>query len=95
MAKRKKTPKRLTKRERKALEGRGPSGHEGEHIHCVSCGRHIDPPEFVDRPSKARWLRCDHGTRFAACAPCVPDAQRRLEEHEQSGKPVAVAGAYH
>jgi len=95
MAKRNKTPKRLTKRERKALEGRGPSGHEGGHIHCVACGRHIDPPEFVARPSTARWLRCDHGTRYASCAGCVSEAQQRLAEHDRSGKPVQVAAAYH
>jgi len=95
MGKRKKTPKRLTKRERKALEGRGPSGHENKHIHCVSCGRHIDSEEFLSRPARAQWLSCDHGSRFAACVGCVPDAQLRLAEHDSSGKPVQVASAYH
>lgn len=50
--------KRLTKRERKTIFGKGPSGtaparasdptatagapQAGSHIHCVACGKHLD-----------------------------------------------------
>ena len=44
-----KREKQLTKRERKAAKGAGPSGSnpkEAQHIHCIACGRHIEPSEF-------------------------------------------------
>lgn len=95
MTKRSKTPKRLTKRQRKELEGKGPSGHQEQHIHCVACGRHIDGGEFTGTPASARWVRCDHGSRFASCEGCVDETKRRLAEHDRSGKPVQMAGAWH
>lgn len=100
MTKRKKTPKRLTKRERQAIVGKGPSGspkggHEAQHIHCVACGRHLDPGEFNAKPATASWTHCDHGTRFASCTDCLEETQRRLAEHDRTGKPVQTAGAWH
>jgi hypothetical protein len=95
MAKRNKTPKRLTKRERKALEGRGPSGNEEAHIHCVACGRHIHGSEFTARPSTARWLLCQHRSRYASCAGCVNEARRRLDLHDRTGQPVNAEQAWH
>ena len=89
-----KTPKRLTKRERKELYGKGPSG-ASQHIHCVACGAHLDPHQFKGPPATARWLRCDHGSTFASCEDCVPEAQRRLAEHDRSGRPVQTAPAWH
>jgi hypothetical protein len=44
-----KREKRLTKREQKALKAPRPgaTAHQhGEHIHCIACGRHLDPAEF-------------------------------------------------
>jgi hypothetical protein len=90
-----KTKKRLTKRERKALLGKGPSGHEGKHIHCVACGRHLDSPEFTANPSTARWLVCQHKSKFASCVGCVSASQARLDEHDRLGRPVKMAPAYH
>ena len=90
----KKTPKRLTKRERKALYGKGPSG-ASQHIHCVACGAHLDSHQFNDTPATARWIRCEHGSTFASCEDCVPEARKRLEEHDRSGRPVQVAPAWH
>ena len=95
MAKRKKTPKRLTKRERKALEGKGPSGNEEKHIHCVACGRHLHSHEFTSTPSTARWVRCDHGSTFGSCEACVAETRRRLAEHDRTGRPVQMAPAFH
>jgi len=95
VTKRKKTPKRLTKRERKALEGKGKSGLDGMHIHCVACGTHLHAPQFTASPSTARWLRCNHGEKFASCLGCVDETRRRLAEHDRSGKPVQVAAAWH
>ena len=95
MGKRKKTEKRLTKRQRKELEGKGKSGHEGKHIHCVACGRHIDGTEFTTTPSNARWVACRHEHKFASCVSCVAEAQKRLDEHDRTGKPVQAAAAWH
>jgi hypothetical protein len=54
-----KTPKRLTKRQRQEMFGKGPTGTQKSpsgHIHCISCGRHIEPTEFASRPSSATRL---------------------------------------
>jgi hypothetical protein len=93
MSRRKGTPKRLTKRERKAAAG--DSAHTHEHIHCVACGVHLDGSQFTATPSTARWVRCQHGTRFAACEGCVSEAMRLLDEHDRSGQPVDAAPAFH
>lgn len=93
-----KTPKRLTKRERKALFGKGPSGTpkaESAHIHCIACGRHLDPSDFTSNPPTATQLTCAHGSRFPACSGCVPEAQRRIDEHDATGQPPRVAHAWH
>jgi hypothetical protein len=94
----KKTPKRLTKRERKALEGKGNTRsveHGHEHIHCVACGKHLDGMQFTARPATAQWLTCQHGSRFAACTGCVAEGQRRLDEHDRTGQSVNAAAAWH
>jgi hypothetical protein len=93
-----KTPKRLTKRQRQELFGKGPSGAkkaESQHIHCIACGRHIDPTELTARPASATRLTCQHGSRFAACIGCVTEAQNRLDEHDRTGKPPRIADAWH
>ncbi|MCA9624000.1 MAG: hypothetical protein KC731_33485 [Myxococcales bacterium] len=94
MSAKKKTPKRLTKRERKALEGKGTSGADG-HIHCVACGAHLHAEQFTGRPSTARWVRCQHGSRFASCVGCTQETMRRLAEHDRTGRPVQMAQAWH
>jgi hypothetical protein len=96
-----KTQARLTKRERKEKFGKGPSGTPsntnagGSHIHCISCGRHIDPPEFERALPSATWLTCEHGSRFAACTKCEDDARARLEEHDRTGQPPRIAAVWH
>ena len=87
--------KRLTKREKKAQSAGAGHAHQGQHIHCVACGRHIDPDEFGASPPNAVFLRCNHGSRFPACAGCQGRAQQLIEEHDRSGKPVAAAAAWH
>jgi hypothetical protein len=98
MSKKKGTPKKLTKRERKALSGPGPSGgggHEHQHIHCVACGAHLDDVQFRASPPSAKWIACQHGSRFATCTGCVANAQQLLDEHDRTGKPVDAAPAFH
>ena len=93
-----KTPKRLTKRQRQELVGKGPSGTantESKHIHCIACGRHIDPSELSAGSASATRITCKHGSRFAACTACVPEAQARLDEHDRSGQPPRIASAWH
>jgi RNA polymerase-binding transcription factor DksA len=93
-----KTQKRLTKRERKELFGKGPSGTpnaESSHIHCIACGRHIDPTELSARPATAARLTCKHGSRFAACTGCVTEAQSRLDEHDRTGLAPRITSAWH
>jgi hypothetical protein len=93
-----KSPKRLTKRQRQELVGKGPSGTpnaDSQHIHCIACGRHLDATEFTVRPATATRLTCQHGSRFAACTGCVVEAQARLDEHDRSGQPPRIANAWH
>lgn len=89
--------KRLTKRERKALD---PSyaarqAQNAPHIHCISCGRHIDPSEFSSSLPSATYIVCQHRSRFPACVACEVDARRLVAEHDRSGKPVQTAQAWH
>lgn len=90
----KKTPKRLTKRQRKELIGKGTSGNP-EHVHCVACGAHLHAEQFTGRPSTARWLKCLHGSRYGSCESCVDETKRRLAEHDRTGNPVQVTTAWH
>ncbi len=90
-----KRAKRLTKRERKAQQGPAPAPKNDPHIHCVQCGRHIDPSEFTTSPIGANWIKCAHGTKYASCSGCVPGARARLELHDRTGKPVEIAPAWH
>jgi hypothetical protein len=94
-----KTPKRLTRRERQEKFGKGPAGKpptaESKHIHCMACGRHIEPEEFTMTPLKASWVTCQHGSRFASCERCIPEAQARLNEHDRTGQPPRIAAVWH
>ena len=86
--------KRLTKRERKELSP-GPSGQPQAHIHCIACGRHLDPEEFSADPPTAKQLICEHQSRFPACVDCDLLARTLIAEHDRTGKPVAQAAAWH
>jgi hypothetical protein len=93
-----KTPKRLTKKQRQDLFGKGPSGKpstENQHIHCIACGRHVNPAELSARPASATRLTCQHGSKFVACIGCVPEAQARLDEHDATGQPPRITQAWH
>ena len=91
-----KREKRLTKKEKKA--GKAPVSNAGgggeQHIHCIACGRHLDPAEFDD-PATATVVTCEHKTSFPSCIGCVTPAKALLAEHDRTGKPVKIAGAYH
>lgn len=89
-----KREKRLTKREKKA-QGGGGHQHEAGHIHCIACGRHIDPTEFEQAPPSAIVITCDHKSQFPACANCEVTARYLVAEHDRTGKPVNTAAAYH
>jgi hypothetical protein len=84
----------LTKKERKALKGPGPGAPQGQHIHCIACGIHLDPAQF-DAPASAAVIRCQHGTQFASCTRCVESSKRLLEEHDRTGQAVKSASAWH
>ncbi|HEY8074780.1 MAG TPA: hypothetical protein VIF62_11735 [Labilithrix sp.] len=94
----KRKPK-LTKREKKAITGTGPSGqakqqHNHGHIHCIACGRHLDASEF-ETPATATTITCDHGSQFPTCVKCMSQSMALVKEHDQSGQPVKTAGAWH
>lgn len=89
-----KREKRLTKRERKELGG-GAQKHDAGHIHCIACGRHIDPNEFSSAPPSALVITCEHKSQFPACAACEVTARYLVAEHDRTGKPVNTAAAYH
>ncbi|MFO7180001.1 MAG: hypothetical protein DIU78_014990 [Pseudomonadota bacterium] len=92
-----KRAKRLTRKERKNLD---PTRAErlrrnAPHIHCIACGRHIDPSEFTSLPPRAVELTCNHGTQFPSCADCQVTARYLIAEHDRLGSPVARAPAWH
>jgi hypothetical protein len=93
-----KRQKRLTKREQKALRGPNPAtqdhNHE-QHIHCVACGRHLDPAQFDGALASATMLRCQHGGQFASCVECTTQSQAMLDTHDRTGQPVQAAAAWH
>lgn len=97
MTARKGTQPRQTKRERKALAGKSANNvHDhAQHIHCVACGVHLDVAQFSAAPATARWITCQHGSRFAACESCVPRAKQLLDEHDRTGQAVHAAAAFH
>jgi len=89
-----KREKRLTKREKKEQSGGGGHNH-AQHIHCIACGRHIDPTEFSLAPPSALVITCEHKSQFPACANCEVTARYLVAEHDRTGKPVNTAAAYH
>jgi methionyl-tRNA synthetase len=91
-----KREKILTKRERKAAKGAGPSGpsKEAAHIHCVACGRHLDPSEF-QAPATAVRVACQHKSQFPSCTGCAERTRELLAEHDRTGQPVKTAAAWH
>jgi hypothetical protein len=95
-----KREKKLTKREQKALKAaQSPGAHQhehAEHIHCVACGRHIDPSEITGAPGAlAVHVRCAHGGLWHACAGCVAPARELLAIHDRTGRPVQQAERWH
>ena len=90
-----KREKTLTKRERKALAPPKPTtGHNhNHHIHCVACGRHLDPHEFDTKD--ALMIACKHNSTFPSCAECRPRTVELLAEHDRTGQSVRTAGAWH
>lgn len=91
-----KREKRLTKKERKALDPRrGAGGGGGGHIHCVACGRHIDPFEFEGSPPTATYIICQHQASFPTCVSCHVQSQMLVAQHDRTGQPVKSAAAWH
>lgn len=94
---------RLTKRERKSMDGKerpAPTvkragDAEQQHIHCIACGRHLDPYEFEATPPTATVLYCDHKSGFPSCTKCTTLSQSLLAEHDRTGQPVKPAQAWH
>jgi hypothetical protein len=94
----KRKPK-LTKRERKALAPTRPMAaqthdHGHQHIHCIACGKHLDPADF-EAPATATSIVCDHGSSFPSCVKCMPQAMAAVKEHDRTNQPVKVAQAWH
>jgi hypothetical protein len=92
-----KREKKLTKKERKAIEratAPAQAHHDHAHIHCIVCGRHLDPHEFDD-PATATVVTCLHKSDFPCCVGCTSKAQELLAEHDRTGEPVKTASAWH
>ena len=95
-----KREKRLTKREQKAVKAAQNPGahahqHQEQHIHCVACGRHLDPSEFGGARPLATEVRCAHGKSWPACSGCAARARELLAVHDRTGRPVDAAQAWH
>lgn len=103
-----KREKRLTKREKRAIEKPGGGNAAGvarhahqhrhdddhKHIHCIACGKHLDADMFGE-PSGANYIRCEHGTHFPHCVACEESARKLVEEHDRTGENVKSAAAWH
>jgi hypothetical protein len=92
-----KRQKKLTKREKKQLDPRRQQAAAGQqqHIHCIACGRHLDPDEFTGSPASARIITCAHGSRFPSCTSCATQAQLLVDTHDRTNQPVRTAQAWH
>ncbi len=88
----------LTKRERKALapaRPTSPTTHGGHgHIHCIACGKHLDPTDF-DAPAVAATITCDHGSQFPTCVKCMVKSTALVKEHDATNQAVRAANAWH
>lgn len=90
----------LTKREKKALAPPRPAqqpargGHGHAHIHCISCGKHLDESDF-EAPAVATTITCDHGSKFASCTKCLTKSMALVKEHDATNQPVRSATAWH
>jgi hypothetical protein len=98
-----KREKRVTKKERKALERAsgttaapraGAHQHEHAHIHCIACGKHLDPNSFGEAGGP-EFYRCQHGSDFPHCAEHAAQAKELVDEHDRTGKAVQQAAAWH
>ncbi len=91
----KRKPK-LTKREKKAAAparpAQQPTAHG--HIHCIACGKHLDPSDF-EAPAVATTVTCDHGSNFPTCVKCMAKSISLVKEHDASNTPVRSATAWH
>lgn len=91
-----KRQKQLTKRERKALspkpQARAP---QHQHIHCIACGRHLEPTEFSVAPITATYITCQHGSQFPSCVSCSVQSEMLVATHDRTNQPVKVAQAWH
>jgi hypothetical protein len=92
-----KREKRLTKRERKAQDPRHQAGARTNtaHIHCIACGRHLDPSEFTLAPASASYITCQHGSQFPSCVGCTVQSKILIDTHDRTGQPVRSAQAWH
>lgn len=93
-----KREKRLTKKERKAqtpaqVQAGGGHQHHG-HIHCIACGKHLDPESFGE-PNGSEFIRCEHGSDFPSCLACHDKSKALIAEHDRTNKPVQKAAAWH
>lgn len=85
----------LTKRERKALAPPRPAqAPRNQHIHCVACGKHLDPADF-EAPATATIITCQHGSNFPSCTRCLPQSQALVAEHDRTNSPIRSAPAWH
>ena len=92
-----KREKRLTRRERKDQDPTRADRMKAAapHIHCVACGRHMEPEEFGGITPKAVYLTCEHGSQFPSCSDCQVTARYLIAEHDRTGQPIAKANAWH
>ncbi len=90
-----KRAKTLTKKERKALNPARPATaqNQARHIHCIACGRHLDPAEF--NTGDAKMLRCLHGSTFPSCTEHESRSTELIATHDRTGQAVQTAAAWH
>lgn len=86
----------LTKREKKALAPPRPQqpAATGGHIHCIACGKHLDPNDF-EAPATATSITCDHGSQFPSCTRCLAKSTSLVKEHDATNQPIRSATAWH
>lgn len=82
-----KRARKLTKRERQAMERGVMPPEDPSVVTCVVCDRAMGEKDFADG-TRGIVIVCGHGSRYAACAGCDVEAQHMVDRHDRTGRPV-------
>ena len=82
-----KRTRKLTKRERQAVERGAVPPEDQSVVTCVVCDRPMGEKDFADE-TRGVVISCGHGSKYAACAGCDVEARHMVHRHDRTGRPV-------